>query len=751
MKQLFKKLNLGLKMNLMLVVVFGILLIAIVALLNNRIGNLTLKTGQRRVEQEVAVVQSRFGEVEREILANAKLLAITPRLVEAVTNRDASGVRTAVLIGAAPLNLDDIEVVDADGERIMVVIEEGEVHDKAQEDALLSFALLGIEATGSIVEAKEGEELEFRLAAVVPVHDVTGAVIGALLASREIDDETLAEINFSREDVSLTLLQEGQMLARSWTEEDYLSTMGEQVSAALLDRPAIGQALDGQALVAGDLVSVGDVSYALAYAPLTVGGETKVVLGHLVNLNELAVFQRQLTIGLSMAISIFTLAAIGAVILFLRQNVTLPLHKLRSVAMWMAKGDYQRRAEVTTEDEIGRLATDFNSMAIQLEDSIRGLEQRVADRTEHLRNIVILTERLSNILDLDELLAAVVNQTQEYLGYYHAHIYLLDDEGQNLVVAAGTGAAGEEMKAEGYNIPLNASISLIARAARSGKIVSIDNVHEAEDFLPYSLLPDTCAEMAVPIILSGQVIGVLDVQEDKTAGLDEGDASLLRSLANQVAVAIRNARLLAEIETSLAEVRATQERYIEQSWQKAKLMTRQGQYHYARPDTPALDEADLDAATGQALAQNRPAIVTINDEDQDSKPESIVAPVIFQNKSIGALQLHPASYNQTWTEDDLAVVEAVADQLAQSAESLRLFEGTRERAGREQALREITEKMQAADNLEELIKTTAQELGQYFSPEYAAVELGIEAESPQSGPGLVPADNGSKSKKEDLI
>jgi CheY-like chemotaxis protein len=139
----------------------------------------------------------------------------------------------------------------------------------------------------------------------------------------------------------------------------------------------------------------------------------------------------------------------------------------------------------------------------------------------------------------------VVNQVKDNFGYYYAHSYLLDDNTAKLVVAAGTGKAGAEMKQAGHNIPLNAPTSLVARAARNGQVVKVDNVRQAEDWLPNPLLPDTYAEMAVPIILGaeGKVVGVLDVQENKIGGLDEGDANLLRSLANHVAVALTNARL----------------------------------------------------------------------------------------------------------------------------------------------------------------------------------------------------------------
>ena len=189
---------------------------------------------------------------------------------------------------------------------------------------------------------------------------------------------------------------------------------------------------------------------------------------------------------------------------------------------------------------------------------LQQLTQQLERHTTQLSVISRISYQLSTILDLDVLLAEVVNQIKDNFTYYYAHIYLLDKKNEKLVVAAGIGAAGDEMKAQKHSIALDASTSLVARAARTGKIVRVDNVREAEDWLPNPLLPDTCSEMAVPILLEGEVVGVLDVQEDEVAALAESDANLLRSLAIQVAVAIRNVRNFETVEAALAESRIAQ-------------------------------------------------------------------------------------------------------------------------------------------------------------------------------------------------
>jgi GAF domain-containing protein len=244
--------------------------------------------------------------------------------------------------------------------------------------------------------------------------------------------------------------------------------------------------------------------------------------------------------------------------------------------------------------------------------------------------------------------------------------------------------------------------------------------------------------MAVPIILDGKAVGVLDVQQDKIAGLDEGDANLLRTLANQAAVSIRNARLFNQVETALAEARIAQERYLSQAWEKGKLKAQNNQYHYTRPDAPALDEITLNKAKQAALAQDRPALITaINGQESSSvignlldHPEeisSLVAPINLQNKTIGVLQLHAADDGRPWTEEDLELVAAVVDQLAQTAENLRLFEETRQRADFERLAGEITQKIRQSPNLEALTKTAAEVLGQALGASEGVIRLSVSA------------------------
>lgn len=254
--------------------------------------------------------------------------------------------------------------------------------------------------------------------------------------------------------------------------------------------------------------------------------------------------------------------AVVLLIFLLSVWVTRPLRKLLAAIEEIRNGStgLTRKVEIESGDEIGHLGSAFNTMTAQLQDLIDTLEQRVADRTRRLGIVATLGEHLNAILNTSDLLHEVVNQINKNFNYYHTQIYLLDQSTDMLVVTAGTGRVGREMVANGHSIALNTAKSLVAQAARSRAIVTVDNIHEAEGLQPNPLLPETRAEMAVPIIQEDKVIGVLDVHAEQVGALDENDANLLRSLANQVSVALGNARLFEQTNRSKEEAETAKEK-----------------------------------------------------------------------------------------------------------------------------------------------------------------------------------------------
>ncbi len=323
-------------------------------------------------------------------------------------------------------------------------------------------------------------------------------------------------------------------------------------------------------------------------------------------------------------------------------------------------------------------------------------EEALAKRARELQAVADVSAAISTTLQPTTLLQKVCDLTKERFQLYHAHIYLLDEIGRTLVLAAGAGEVGQKMVAQGWKIPVEQQNSLVARAARSRRGVIVNDVRSEPGFLANVLLPETRAELAVPIIVADELLGILDAQADRVNYFSDEDIIIQTTLATQIGVAIQNARSFATSEAARQELSLLTRRLIHEGWES--YLTHQ-------------EKPELRVAVGQAPPNG----------------QAYKQPLVVQGEKIGSLVLaEPQDFSQEAAE----MIAAVAERLSSHIETLRLTEQTElalaqaeEQARRLAALNEMATALNEAQETAEIFQIAVDQALHIVRGEYVSAGM----------------------------
>lgn len=234
------------------------------------------------------------------------------------------------------------------------------------------------------------------------------------------------------------------------------------------------------------------------------------------------------------------------------RNFTAPIISLSDAAKSIFQGNLDVTVDIHQRDEIGILAKSFNSMASDLRNVLRDLEQRVQVRTQAIETGALVGRRISAILNVNELVREVVFLLQTAFNYSHVQLFLMDENNEYLELKGGSGEIGARLVEQGLKIPNG--VGPVGRAAGMKEVVLIRNTMDDPSWSVNPLLPDTRSEISVPIISSDKVLGVLDVQQNNPDGLGQQDSDLLQIIASQIAATLKNSNYYATLTKQTAQI-----------------------------------------------------------------------------------------------------------------------------------------------------------------------------------------------------
>lgn len=394
----------------------------------------------------------------------------------------------------------------------------------------------------------------------------------------------------------------------------------------------------------------------------------------------------------------------GLVAVFLARRLAMPLLGLTATAGRIAEGEIDLQAALQGPTEVVDLAKAFNSMTAQLRETLTGLERRVAERTRGLMAAAEVSRATTAVLALDELLPQVVELMRERFNLYYVGLFLVDESDKYAVLRAGSGQAGQQMLAQGWRLEVGGS-SMIGRCVFSGLADIQLDVGEAAVRFDNPYLPKTRSEVALPLRAGGEILGAMTVQSDQEAFFAEEDITVLQTAADQIANAVRNARLFRQLEESLAAERRAYGELTREAWQDLLL---------TQPDLGFLSNREETSPAGDLWRPEMRAALLNGEMTPGEDGATLALPIRVRDQVVGVVDGRKPD-GTVWAPEEIDLLTAMTEQLNVALEGAQLYLDTQRRAARERAVAVTTARMREPLGLEDVLRVAADEIRQALS------------------------------------
>jgi GAF domain-containing protein len=349
-------------------------------------------------------------------------------------------------------------------------------------------------------------------------------------------------------------------------------------------------------------------------------------------------------------------------------------------------------------------------LSAKIQKMIKDLEQEVLDRTKaqekravQLRAAADVGKAITSVRVLSELLQQTTLLISERFGYYHVGIFLLDERKEFAVLSASNSEGGRRMLERNHRLKVGETGIVGYVTANARARIALDVGQDAV-FFDNPDLPNTRSEMALPMVVSGRILGALDVQSTEPQAFNEEDIATLQILAEQIAVAIQNVNLLNETENALAAAREVYGEISREAWRRILRYQQRVGYLATSPGAIPTQSETMDPNMSKAFETG--------DIVFGSDGLTIILPVKVRGESVGAIRMKKSEISEAWSQDETNLAIALTDQLSGALESARLYRASQQIAARQSLVSDISARISASSRVENVIKETVQELGQ---------------------------------------
>jgi GAF domain-containing protein len=388
------------------------------------------------------------------------------------------------------------------------------------------------------------------------------------------------------------------------------------------------------------------------------------------------------------------------------------------------------RRAMTSEQELAQSNQNLHEFNQSLEDRISSrtaelemANQRNERRARQFEAIAQVAHATTSIQDEDTLLFRLALVISEQFGFYHVGIFLLDDQRENAVLRASNSEGGRRMLARRHSLKVG-QIGIVGHVASSGNPRIALDVEADAAFKDNPDLPETRSELALPLKDVGQIIGVLDVQSTESNAFLPEDTETLYTLADQVAIAIQNARSHEATHRLLEEAQRTSESYLKEAWRLLQTQEKRIGYLISDNTLKPLEKFIDHPYINRVISQGEPLV-------ENGETGTLAVPIHLRGEVVGVLDIRvPTGHD--WDPDEVDIAKAVADRLSLALESAILLRTTQRRAEIERLTADISGKIGASVNMRNVLQTAVEELGRVLPGSEVVIQF-------QSG-----KENGSK-------